>query len=532
VVALLAVFGLLGARPAIAEDPRIEAAAKDALKRARVDYAAKAYDRAIGRLRRADHACVADRCTPSTRAALLRDMGTVLFRMGELDAPEKLFKEALALEPTIELNPAYDAPDLRGAWAEAREQAGVPTQQQQPAGDFVHTPAREQQVNTPLPVYVEFAGGPPATVVVKYMGATMNAFKRLKLNRLGNGWGGLIPCADVTPGVMRYFVQGFDASGDPILNSGDPKHPYTVLIRESLTGPGPSLPGESPPAQCAEVVCGPDEPNCGAAGEKPKLSNGEACEKDDECVSSTCEHGSCAAEAKESGEGRYARIWVGVSASFDFVSLPDSNDACKLDGKAAPTNSQGYYCTNPDGTDFPTRASPAENNTLTTGNAGQVSGGPTAGNIRVMASVDYALSTNFLLGGRIGFVLDEYPGQAASHDSKVLSVPLHLEARATYLFGDNPLGTLGFAPMVYAAAGIAEFDADTTVVVAQTKIAGQSPKQAWLFSGPGFVALGGGVRYAFSQRIGFLAAIKATGAFGSSGFLPIIGPEFGLQFGF
>ena len=45
-----------------------------------------------------------------------------------------------------------------------------------------------------------------------------------------------------------------------------------------------------------------------------------------------------------------------------------------------------------------------------------------------------------------------------------------------------------------------EYDATLTVTVSQNNVAGQQPVQAWHVGGPGFVALEGGVRYAFSAR--------------------------------
>ena len=66
----------------------------------------------------------------------------------------------------------------------------------------------------------------------------------------------------------------------------------------------------------------------------------------------------------------------------------------------------------------------------------------------------------------------------------------------------------------------------------QTGVPGTLPKTAWLTSGPGFVGAGGGVRYQFSQRIAFSAALKLDVAFGTNAFLPSFGPEVALQYGF
>ncbi len=69
---------------------------------------------------------------------------------------------------------------------------------------------------------------------------------------MGTGWGGEIPCDAVTKGVMRYWVQGFDDGGDPVASSGDPKHPYTVAIKDDIEGEAPHLPGQPAPKSCGE----------------------------------------------------------------------------------------------------------------------------------------------------------------------------------------------------------------------------------------------------------------------------------------
>ncbi len=60
---------------------------------------------------------------------------------------------------------------------------------------------------------------------------------------------------------------------------------------------------------------------------------------------------------------------------------------------------QGYYCTNPDGSDFPSRnaAGGAQNVQLGKGGqAGTDGGGLQPGNVRIMVAFDYALSPSFL----------------------------------------------------------------------------------------------------------------------------------------
>jgi hypothetical protein len=499
----------------------VAAAAKDALKKAANDYLATDYAAGAARLERAVRACGANKCTAITKAALLRDLGTMQFRNGDVGAAKKTWGDAFKLQPGIALNPDYDTPELRSAFDDARGGAGAGPQ---PSGDFAHTPASEQKINTPLPIYAEYAGSAQvARVVVKYKGANGNDWSRVDLKRAGGGWGGVIPCGDVARGPMRYWIQGFDDGGDPIASSGDPKHPYTVAIKDDVSGEAPHLPGKPAPKSCSDAGsdCPPGLPGCGG----DKEDGGEGGDGDS---------GEGEGEKSAEAPATYARIWVGVSAELpEFLQIPGGDDLCKLTSAGLPANSANFYCTNPDGSDFPSRASPDQNNNLTTqGAAGHADGGFKLGNVRVMASMDYALSPSFLVGARLGYVFNAYTGQAAVSGGRAFGPKIHVEARATYLFGHEPLMHAGFSPMVFLGTGVSEFDAHVTSVVSLANVAGQQPVNIWLTDGPFFIAAGAGVRYEFSLRSAFTAAVRANAVIGGNGFLMTYGPEVGILYGF
>src|SRR5262249_9104817 len=97
--ALVALFACtLGARNARAENAAIEAAANKALDAARKDFTAKDFDAALETLNKALAACGEDACTPGTKAAILRDVGTMQYRKGDAADAEQSFVEALKLE--------------------------------------------------------------------------------------------------------------------------------------------------------------------------------------------------------------------------------------------------------------------------------------------------------------------------------------------------------------------------------------------------------------------------------------------------
>jgi hypothetical protein len=508
-LACAATLVVVAAPDAAAADKRAEAAAKDALKKASGDYLGTNYEVAAARLEKALRTCGAKKCTPGTRAAVLRDLGTMQFRNGDLGAAKQTWAAAFKLQADIALNPDYDTPDLHSAFDDARGTGGP--MGEQPSGDFAHTPAGEQKVNTPLPVYVEYPGTTAIVrVVLKYEGAAMSDWGRLDLKRMSSGWGGMIPCTAVTKGVLRYWVQGFDDGGDPVASSGDPKHPYTVPIGDDIAGEAPHLPGKSAPKSCGDdTECPPGLPGCAPEEEKP--SEGETGQEEAPAAVSP---------------GTYVHLWFGLVGALDFISMPSGQDVCKLISPTQPVNPANYYCTNPDGSDFPSGGS--QNSLLQGGQAGSVPGGLQPGNVRVMLAFDYALSPAFLVGGRLGYVLNAYTGKAASTAGRAFGTDLDIEARATYLLGHEPLANVGFAPMGFAGLGLAEFDGHTTTIVTLTT---QQPVNAWKTDGPFFFELGAGARYAFSLRAAFTLAARLNLVPGN-GFLATYGPEFGIQYGF
>lgn len=518
--AALVLASLFIAAPASALDRRAEAAAKDAIKRTAADFASGDYATAAARLQKALTTCSSRGCSPDTKAFVLRDLGTMQFKMGDKDAAANSFSQALAIDRDIDLSSKYESPDVRAAWNRAKALAstspGAPPAEQPIGGDFSHTPASEQKVRTPLPVYVE---GPEGTdlskVVVKYKGATMSDWGKVELTKMGDGWGGVIPCGAVTQGALVYWVQGFDASGAPAASSGDPKHPFSVPIRQEITSEEPSLPDKPPPRTCA---AGDDGGGGGTSGE-----------------------GGDAGTGASSGRARYARLWVGLSAEFELMSMPSAADACVLSTGPAPppgfpANGSNLYCVNSsNGADFPPRNTVGAgiNNTLKAhpGSGGQSTGGIQPGDIRVMLSLDYALNQNFLVGGRMGYVFNSYPGSAASQDGRAAGFKIHVEGRATFLLGNSPLDHVGFAPMGMAGLGFAEFDGHVTSAV--TNGPGQSePIDIWDTDGPFFLFIGAGARYQFSPRIAANAALRLNLAVGGNGLLSTFGPEFGVQYGF
>jgi hypothetical protein len=578
--ALLA-FSLF-ARPAFA-DAHTEGTAKEALQKASTDYAATNYAGAAARLTKAVQACGANRCLPATKGALLRDLGTMQFRVGDKTGASKSWGDALALDQTLTLNPDYDASDVGAAYEDARASAGLPAGPvsskpppgaagaaaapaggttragatgaagtpgggtaaapppaseptgEQPSGDFEHDPALEQRENTPLPVHVDYPGSGKLTrVVLKYKGAQMREWQRLELKKVeGNGYEGAIPCADVTRGTMRYWVQGFDKTGEPVAATGDPRHPYYVVIRDKITSEPPHLPGKEAPKSCEETDCPPGLPGCGK--KKAGAEGGAAAEGAAGGEAAASGESAAGEEDKKNKGPKYTRLWVGVSGAIDYLPMPSAANVCKRNGDGTSQNSQGYYCyDSAAGTDFPNQT---QNINLPSGSgSGTAKGQLNLGDIRVTIAVDYALTPNLLAGGRVGYVINAYPGKDSPHFP-----PLHVEARATYLFGDAPLlrGSI-FAPMGFAGLGLSEFDGHQSTNIKFCTTApcpssnantAQQSVDAWVTDAPFFVVIGAGARVQLA-RVALTAALRLNLAIGSIGLLPTFGPELGILYGF
>jgi hypothetical protein len=129
-------------------------------------------------------------------------------------------------------------------------------------------------------------------------------------------------------------------------------------------------------------------------------------------------------------------------------------------------------------------------------------------------------------------VFGTYPGRAAKDQGKTFA-PIHLEARVTYVHGQDPLQRAGFAPYGFVAAGVAEYSAPLSVSVTST--VATPPTQnvsAWYVSGIGFIGAGVGVRYAVAPRAALMFAPKFVMAFGANKPMAMVAPELAFQFGF
>jgi hypothetical protein len=357
---------LLAARPLAASEAGIEKQVQVLQKKAiEEDNLNLNYPEAIKKLATAISKCGTDKCSATLKGALYRDLGAMLILNGSVDDGRSAFAKALALDSSLDLDPAYKTPGLDNEWTDVKRktsggavtapsapggaEVGLPPEPEgaPSTGDFAHAPFASQLVRTPIPVYAEYTGAEKLVrVVVRYRGPGMADWKSMDLHKLGTGYGALIPCGDVAEGKLQYYIQGYGSSEDPVAAAGSRTRPFAVAIVGELSGPPPTLPGQEPPKQCSPGLsggdCPPDFPGCHAA----KKLAGEDCATSGECESGSCSGGTCAEKKSEGEECERDEQCVSDSCSDGKCSggRKPLGDECEKDDQCSSGNCKDGKC--------------------------------------------------------------------------------------------------------------------------------------------------------------------------------------------
>jgi hypothetical protein len=539
-------------------------------------YLSVEFDKAAEKLEQAVETCGESDCSPEVVGKLHVALGTVHgVGQGKLDVALEDFKKALAADPDAKLIDGLTTPELEEKFKEARggaapaggdegeaESEGEAEGEGATSGDFPHEPVAEQAVNTPVPVYVKVPDELGATkVVLRYKPFGGDKWKTVNLERTGAGFGGYIPCADVTTtGEVRYYIIATDESDTPVATAGSTKQPFKVQIKNRLEGDKPSLPGEDAPKKClAKEDCPPGLPGCGpAGGARGDKGWGASCEQTNECQSGlVCLNGTCEEGSEEGGDdarqSKGAKNLVPVGLQLDLLFLSSGENVC------SPTSGAEYACfeagTSRQYYGFPDVV-PEQNG---------ISGGIAMAGVRVLAGYERFLfdDLGLAIGGRIGIAFGGSPspendpptcveqvedGETCDSDSTPITdfytpagkangfLPLHLEGRVSYYFlSEGGVEKGGFYPYGFLGGGLAQVNAGVEVAVcngvtgeASTGCPDQRQLDAYQLTGLGFIGFGGGATYFFHENVGAQAELKMMVMLPTTGFVlaPTLGPVF------
>jgi hypothetical protein len=516
------------------------------------DYLNVELAKAEKKLTEAIKKCGSDGCTPKVLAKVYLGLGVIHFANNKPDAAKEAFVSGLKVDASATLDSTFKGADIDKIFDDAKKSAGGSSgtggkgggeagsggtagaggsTPSKPAGDLKHTPPPEQQVNTPVPIFIQVPddlGVKKVTLRYKPFGATN--WKPLDLAKVGDGWGLEVPCTEVgTTGDLKYYITADDDAGT-VATAGSRNEPYKIAIKNEIEGDPPSLPGKKPPKQCSSSTdCPPGFPGCvdsqcGGDGDcksglycgkkegetdgtcKRKSSEGKpwgsSCSESGECGEGlTCVEGSCQEGTKtvEPGGGKKKRLnMVSIDASLDLLLIGDRNSVCSgtVDG-AKPILDAGKNVTNASDGSYVCFYNSSNTGKIPT--SGQfygdpatapatngVTGGFGVAGGRIGAGFDRQLTQklNFTLGAHLGFAFSGFPSSdtkpnavqaGLGHSQANGFMPFWIEGRAGYNLFGGWVEKMKFKPYGYVGFGFGQVNAGVGVTVCDKRDASGKP---------------------------------------------------------
>lgn len=163
---------------------------------------------------------------------------------------------------------------------------------QRGTGTVIHYPIPEQLARTGVPVFAQIRSSAPMDhVSVFYRGPGARRYTELRMNPLGqqfrlpSGYGAMIPCDDIFPPRLEYYVAAYDSSGAPNGSAGTAEAPLTLPIVDRRRYPAPTLPGQPLPRTCGALTTGATARDGGvpSAPVRGSADLGEPCQTSTDC---------------------------------------------------------------------------------------------------------------------------------------------------------------------------------------------------------------------------------------------------------
>jgi len=213
--------------------------------------------------------------------------------------------------------------------------------------------------------------------------------------------------------------------------------------------------------------------------------------------------------------GGSVRNWLSLGFQQDLLSYKQTDDVCS----GAPHYQCFLQGRGFDGTIYP-------------GAGNRLQSGVGFATKRLLVGYDRLLGDNVTLGGRVGFAFGGSP--KATNGSGSAFFPLHVEARASYWFGDAPFARDGLRAYLGLAAGIGEVDGHVTVEYYVDQAGYQANAKgkldAWRKTGNTLIGLHAGLGYAFTKQQQLFVELRLLQMLGASalGGAANVGYAFGL----
>jgi hypothetical protein len=607
----LALLGVLCAADALAAGEKDGEANKLYDAAMNDDYLNVELGKAEKKLNDAIKKCGSDGCTPKVLAKVYLGLGVIHFANNKADAAKEAFINGLKADASATLDPTFKGAEIDKIFDEAKKSAGKGGGDsgskgggdsgeggskgggdsgeggKKPGGGLKHTPPTEQQVNTPVPIYIEVPedlGIKKVTLRYKPFGAT--AYKPVDMQKVGSGWGIEIPCTEVgTTGDLKYYITADDDAGT-VDSAGSRNEPYKVAIKNEIEGDPPALPGKKPPKQCSSSTdCPPGFPGCvdSQCSSDGDCKSGLQCSRKEGDSEGTCKRkasegkpwGSSCSESSECGEGlacvegscqegastdkpkqttKVRKNMFTLEAGLDLLLINGRDGVCSGKDADGNINDGSFVCFYSEGGDRTGQFYGVPNNAAGTNG---VSGGFGVAGGRFGVGFDRQLTDKIrvTLGLHLGFALSGFPSSDTPPTSSQVGygfsqangfLPFWGELRAGYNFLGGMVEDLKFRPYAYVGFGIGQVNAGVPVTVCDTKnkagdaipsntSQGDCPKgsvfenvDAYQITGLNYIPIGFGSTFGIKKGFGLKAELRVIFMVPTFGvvFQPQIGPVY------